>query len=182
MFLADFSLKDRYNAYIEKQIATNKKNAEEERRSPGRTLRKTALTGALYGSVAPLTTAVVYAGMRGKFPKNAGKHILGKMVTGGLIGSGASMLFRSPKDLKGKGARNKKEKRLLKNVGRGALTGAGLAGLSALTMRGRGYTKKDFLGKTLNRIAAGSAVGSGTAYLGTKAYNRIKKDSGNDNR
>lgn len=78
----------------------------------------------------------------------------------------------------------KKERTPLQNLRRqlitGGIAGAGLAGLSALTMRGRGYTKKDFLGKTLNRIGAGAAVGSGTAYLGTKAYNKIKKDEQND--
>lgn len=179
MFLTDiaqFSLKDRYNAYIEKQIAKDKKNAEEERRSPGRTFRKNLIYGSALGAAAPVGGLATIAALTGKLPKNTGKYILGKSAAAGVIGAGTSMLLRSPKDLKGEGGRNKKEKRLLKNVGRGALTGAGLAGLSALTMRGRGYTKKDFLGKTLNRIGAGAALGSGGAYLGTKAYNKFKKD------
>lgn len=189
--IAEFSIKDRYNAYVEKQIEKDKKNAEEERRSPGRTFRKNLIYGTTLGAAAPVGVLATVAGLTGKLPKNAGKYILGKSAAAGVIGAGTSMLLRSPKDLKGEGGRNKKEKRLLKNVGRGALTGAGLAGLSALAMSPRnkqglkalaqgggirGYTKKDFLGKTLNRIAAGAAVGSGTAYLGTKAYNRVKKD------
>lgn len=179
MFLCDvaeFSIKDRYNAYVEKQIEKDRKKAELERRSPGRTFRKNLIYGSALGAAAPVGVLATIAGLTGKLPRNAGKYILGKSAAAGVIGAGTSMLLRSPKDLKGEGGRDKKEKRLLKNVGRGALTGAGLAGLSAVTMRGRGYGLKDITGKTLNRIAAGAAVGSGTAYLGTKAYNRVKKD------
>jgi hypothetical protein len=174
--LANFSLKDRYNAYVEKQLQKDIKNAEEERRNPGRTLRKNAIQSAGLGVVAPLASAITYAGLTGKIPKNTGKHLLGRSLAAGVIGAGAGMLLRSPRDLKGEGARNKKEKRLLKNVGRGALTGAGLASLTALNLRGKGYGKRDFLGKTLNRIGAGAALGSTGAYLGTKTYNKLKKD------
>ncbi len=191
MFLADFSLKDRYNAYVEKQIQKDLKNAEEERRSPGRTFRKNAIQTGLLGAATPVGIGLAAKVSGHNLPKNLGKTILARGVAGALIGAGGSMLLRSPKDLKGEGGRNKKEKRVLKNVGRGALTGAGLAGLTALTMRPgnkqglkqlaqgggiRGYSKKDFLGKTLNRVAAGAALGSTGAYLGTKTYNKLKKD------
>lgn len=187
MFLVDFSTQntDIRSFFKTEKEYTNYLNSvnrmEKQRRSPGITMRDTALIGAGFATL-PVTVKALRIVTAGGTPKNWGKNLIGKSAALGLVGMGGNMLLRSPRDLKGEGGRNKKEKRLLKNVGRGALTGAGLAGLSALTMRGRGYGLKDLTGKSLNRIAAGAALGSGTAYLGTKAYNKLKKDETNDNK
>jgi hypothetical protein len=182
MFLCDvanFSIKDRYNKYLDKQWEKDLRDADIENRSPGRTLRRGALQGAAYGALSPIVLAGMYKASLNKLPKNSGKTILAKAVAGGVTGAGLGMLVRAPFDLKGKAGRNKKEKRLLKNVSRATLGGAALGGLSALTMRGRGYGLQDLVGKTANRIAAGAAIGSTGAYLGTKAYNKLKKDEKN---
>lgn len=176
LFLADFSLRSRYSDYKKRKEENARQKAVIERRSPGITLRDGFTNGAMLGAIAPLSEGVIRTGFTGKSPKNMGKATLAYALGGGLTGAGLNMLLRSPRDLKGEGAKDSKGRRVLHNVGRGALVGAGLAGVGALRLRGRGYRLSDIAGKTFNNVAAGATLGSGGALLGTKLYNRFKKD------
>lgn len=167
MFLQDvanFSIRDRYNKYADENFTKQLEDAQKESRNPGVTLRRGLLTGALLGGIAPLTVGGNY------------KTALAGAIGTGTVGTGLSMLLRSRQDLKGEYGRDKKEKRLLKNVGRGTLTGAALGGLSALALRGRGYGAKGLLGRTVARSLVGATAGSAGAYAGTKIYNKFKND------
>jgi NhaP-type Na+/H+ or K+/H+ antiporter len=148
---------------------------KEERNSPGKDIRNSALLGGVLG-VAPIVSSALVLKQYGKQPKNLKKALLTTGAIGALTGVGTKMLVRSLADKDGKDAKDNKKKTLLKSVGKGTLIGAGLGGVSALRLLGGKYGLKDGLGKALNNVTAGAGIGALSGYGVGKVRNRLKKE------